>query len=85
MADEGAIERDDAAVDRLGRIAIIFIAVVMLIMPLWILAFVQDQSRRLAVITVLLLGLVMVLTWATLAKPYEILAATAGYVHIHDT
>ena len=28
MADEGAIEWDDAAVDRLGRIAIIFIAVV---------------------------------------------------------
>lgn len=82
---EAGVDWDDTAMDRLGKIGVVIVCIVMLVLPLWILAVVKEQFRRLAIITVFLLGLVTVLTWATLAKPYEVLAATAGYVDSHGT
>lgn len=52
--------------------------IVMLIVPLWILAFVHEQTRRLGIITAFVMAFLMLMSFATLAKPFESLAATAA-------
>ncbi|KAI1761327.1 hypothetical protein GGR53DRAFT_506153 [Hypoxylon sp. FL1150] len=78
-ADEHTVEWDDDAVGRLAKMAIFLTALLMLVLPLWILALVSNRLWKLAIITLFLLCFVSVLTWATLARPFDILAATAGY------
>lgn len=77
-ADEHTIEWDDDAVSRLANTGVFLVTLVMLIVPLWILALVTSQLWRLGIITLFLLCFVSVLTWATLARPFEVLAAAAG-------
>ncbi|RYP01377.1 hypothetical protein DL766_004452 [Monosporascus sp. MC13-8B] len=68
----------DEPVDLLASIALFVVALVMLIAPLWILAMVEEMVSRLLVITAFVFVLLGVLSWATLARPFEVLAATAG-------
>lgn len=68
----------DEPVDAFASVSIFIVAFAMLILPLWILFTVDDMFKRLGVITVFITVLLGVLTSATLAKPFEILAATAG-------
>ncbi|RYP90704.1 hypothetical protein DL770_003169 [Monosporascus sp. CRB-9-2] len=70
----------DEPVDLLASIALFVVASVMLIAPLWILAMVEDMVSRLVVITAFVFVLLGVLSWATLARPFEVLAAAAGSV-----
>ncbi|RYP67158.1 hypothetical protein DL771_007386 [Monosporascus sp. 5C6A] len=69
---------EDEPIDLLASIALFVVASVMLIAPLWILAMVEDMVSRLVVITAFVFVLLGVLNWATLARPFEILVATAG-------
>ncbi|KAK8044179.1 hypothetical protein PG993_004203 [Apiospora rasikravindrae] len=69
----------DEPVDAIASVSIFVVGMGMLIAPLWILAVTHDMFRRLGVITAFIAVLLGVLTSATLAKPFEILAATAGY------
>lgn len=68
----------DEPVDALAAVSLFTIAVIMLIVPLWVLAAVSGTFRRLAVITAFLVAFLGVLTWGTTSRPFEILAATAG-------
>jgi hypothetical protein len=68
----------DEPVDVLASCAVFVTVLSMLIAPLWILAFVEDVTKKLAVITAFTIVLVGILTAATLAKPFETLAVTAG-------
>ena len=72
------VQGSDEHVDILAAVIVFIVAVVMLIVPLWVLAIVQDMFRKLAVITVFLTVFLAVLTWGTFSRPFEILAATAG-------
>lgn len=55
-----------------------FLGVVMLITPLWILAFVTDTVSRLSIITAFLLVFWALLALTTVAKSFESLGAAAA-------
>lgn len=77
--DPSTVYGSDEPVDAIASGGVFIVGAIMLIIPLWILAIVEDMFRRLAIITAFIALLLMVLTSATLAKPFEILATTAGY------
>lgn len=72
------VHGSDEPVDAMAAVSIFAVGIVLLIAPLWILANTHDMNKRLGVITTFIAVLLAVLTSATLAKPFEILAATAG-------
>ncbi|KAK7954530.1 hypothetical protein PG988_015224 [Apiospora saccharicola] len=76
---DSTIYGQDEQIDAVVAIALFLTATVMLITPLWILAVTQSMFARLGIITCFNVLLLAVLTSATLAKPFEILAVAAGY------
>ncbi|KAK0646738.1 hypothetical protein B0T16DRAFT_493658 [Cercophora newfieldiana] len=68
----------DDQVDSFASVIIFISATTMLIAPLWILTVVNTLHQKLATITTFLVVFLAILTWGTLSKPFEILAATAG-------
>lgn len=78
VALQRTLHGSDKQVDSLASVIIIVSAAVMLIAPLWILAVLESLHQKLAVITTFLVVFLAILTWGTLSKPFEILAATAG-------
>ncbi|KAI6080504.1 hypothetical protein F4821DRAFT_251384 [Hypoxylon rubiginosum] len=69
----------DQAVDVFESVAVFVAALLMLIAPLWILQALEEVYPKLAVITGFVMGFLLFLSLATLGRPFEILAATAGY------
>lgn len=69
---------DDSAVDTSASIAIFVMVVIMLITPLWILQKLQEMQSKLVVITIFIILCQAFLTAATMGRPFERLAATAG-------
>jgi hypothetical protein len=72
------VRGDDRQVDMGATISIFATATVMLIAPLWILAALSTIVQKLAVITTFSIVFLAVMNWGSLARPFEILAATAG-------
>lgn len=71
----------EGAADTLASVLIFLAASAMLVAPLWILAMVvEDPFDRLATVTGFLVLFLAMFTWGTMARPFEILAATAGSV-----
>ncbi|KAI1452546.1 hypothetical protein F4805DRAFT_447137 [Annulohypoxylon moriforme] len=68
----------DQAIDAFGSLAVLIIALLMLIAPLWILQALDDVYSKLAVITFFIVICVFFLSLGTFGKPFETLAATAG-------
>ena len=64
--------------DRFVTAVIVSIGTIMLIAPMWILQALGSQQQKLWVITLFLLSFVMMISYATVARPFEILAATAA-------
>jgi hypothetical protein len=73
----------DQPIDSLAAVGVFLVAFVALVIPLWVLAIVEDTFKRLGIITAFVTVLLGVLTSATLARPFEILAVTSGYVMDH--
>ncbi|KAI1109535.1 hypothetical protein F5Y14DRAFT_431991 [Nemania sp. NC0429] len=69
----------DQAMDILESVVINSGACVMLIAPLWILETLNSLQHKLIVITIFVILCLGFLSLATLARPFEKLAATAGY------
>lgn len=76
--DETNVYGRDEPVDAMAAVTIFAVGIILLIAPLWILANTHDMNTRLGIITAFIAVLLGVLTSGTLAKPFEILAATAG-------
>jgi hypothetical protein len=72
------VQGKDEHIDALATAAIFLAAAMMLIAPLWILAGIGETYQKLTVITIFLIVFLSVLNWGTVARPFEILAATAG-------
>lgn len=68
----------DAAVDRTASVAVFLTATAMLTMPLWILQNLQEFQWKLAVITLFVILCFAFLSIATLGRPFERLASSAG-------
>jgi hypothetical protein len=67
-------------IDTIIAFFIFLVATPMLVVLLWALAIVTGMFRKLGIITICLFLFLGVLNWGTLSRPFEILAATAGYV-----
>jgi hypothetical protein len=57
---------------------LIILGIFLLLGPMWILQFMRNNNRRLGVITGFILLFTSLLASATVAKPFEVLAATAA-------
>ncbi|KAI3337187.1 hypothetical protein HD806DRAFT_542893 [Xylariaceae sp. AK1471] len=80
IRDRGAIYTgSDEAIDIFGSVAVFVAASAMLIAPLWILQSLDTPQSRLMVITIFAVVCLAFLSVATLGRPFERLAATAGY------
>jgi hypothetical protein len=73
------VQGDDTMVDHVAHIAIFFIVLTMIIVPLWVLVIVDGIFGKLGIITEFTLILLIFLSYGTLARPFETLASTAGY------
>lgn len=69
----------DSLVDKLVTFITIFLGLGMLIGPLWWLQNLSNNENRLGVITGFLFIFTAILSILTVAKPFEVLAATAAY------
>ena len=70
----------DEKIDRFVATVIMISGLIMLVAPLWILAFLQGLSQRLGVISAFIILFVALLSSTTVAKTFESLAAAAAYV-----
>ncbi|KAF4628645.1 hypothetical protein G7Y89_g9509 [Cudoniella acicularis] len=69
----------DKRIDRFITVVIVGIGTVMLVAPMWILQAIPNNSYKLAVITTFIVTFLGMVSYATAAKPFETLAATAAY------
>ncbi|KAK4447108.1 hypothetical protein QBC34DRAFT_427655 [Podospora aff. communis PSN243] len=76
---QGTLQGSDDQLDFVTSVIIFVSATAMLIAPLWILTTVHTLQEKLAVITAFLVAFLAILTWGTISRAFEILAATAGY------
>jgi hypothetical protein len=68
----------DEKIERFAGLVIVVLGVVMLVGPLWALEFVHGPVNRLGLITVFIVLFITLVSLATVAKPFESLAATAA-------
>ncbi|KAL5334669.1 hypothetical protein BJX70DRAFT_350980 [Aspergillus crustosus] len=69
----------DKRIDRFVTLTTIATGLIMIIAPIWILAYTDPAACKLAVITVFIFLFLTLVSLGTNAKPYESLAATAAY------
>ncbi|GAB1311867.1 hypothetical protein MFIFM68171_02077 [Madurella fahalii] len=77
-----SVQISDRTADRIADLLLFLSTLAVLVVPLWILAGIQLLGIKLVVITAFLVGLLSVLIWGTPVKPFEVLAATAGYAAV---
>lgn len=70
---------DDGPLNAFASTSVFVAAITMLIAPLWILTKTEIMDQKLGIITAFLMLFLGVLNWGTVSRPFEILAATAGY------
>lgn len=75
----------DEKIDRFIATFIMTLGLIMLIAPLWILAFPGGLIQRLGVISAFIVLFVALVSVTTVAKPFESLAAAAAYVDSYFT
>jgi hypothetical protein len=80
IADEDAVYTSETRFRVFLSIVNTIIGLTMLVVPLWILAYVNNKAKRLAIITTCVVFFLCVLNFTMVAKPSEALAATAAYV-----
>ncbi|KAK0514330.1 hypothetical protein JMJ35_002947 [Cladonia borealis] len=80
--DEDVHYISDAKIDHLVTVFIMSIGLIMLIAPLWILTYLGGLARRLAISSTFIVLFVVLISWTTVAKPFESLAAAAAYAAV---
>ena len=68
----------DQRIDFFVSLVITVLGLMMLIAPLWLLAFITDKVHRLEIITSFLMAFLCLISFATIARPFESLGATAA-------
>ncbi|KAF3388127.1 hypothetical protein DPV78_012114 [Talaromyces pinophilus] len=69
----------DKKIDDFVTFTTVFTGLVMLIAPIWILAYTHPVAAKLAIITAFILFFLALVSFGTNSKPFESLAATAAY------
>ena len=70
---------DNEILERLTTAMIILVGLVMLLAPMWWLENVSSSRKRLGVITGFICVFMVMMTTATINRPFEVVAATAAY------
>jgi hypothetical protein len=70
----------DRRIDACIGVTVTIMGMLMLIVPLWVLAVTEGMMQRLGVITGFVVLFLCLVAFATVAKPFEALAAAAAYV-----
>ena len=78
VKDKDVHYSSNTRIDRFVTIFIMSIGLIMLIAPLWILTYLEGLARRLAVISAFVVLFTVLISWTTIAKPFESLAAAAA-------
>jgi hypothetical protein len=68
--------------DGLTTTSIIFMGLVMLLAPMWWLEFVSGSESRLKIITGFICVFIVVMSTATIHRPFEVVASTAAYAAV---
>jgi ABC-type dipeptide/oligopeptide/nickel transport system permease subunit len=68
----------DNRIERFVTVVVLLAGLIMLIAPLWILNAVQGTQQKLGVITMFIVVFLGMVSWATGARIFESLAATAA-------
>ena len=71
-------DSSDKRIDRFVTVLIVGIGTVMLLVPMWILQALDKNNHKLGVITAFVVVFLGLVSYATVAKPFETLAATAA-------
>lgn len=79
LHDEHVIYVSDKKIERFVTAVIVMLGMIMLIAPMWILQALDGRTLpKLGTITAFIVTFLMLVSYATLAKPFETLAATAA-------
>lgn len=78
VSSETTLYHSSKALDAFVTFMIIALGLLLLLGPMWSLQFIQDDVRRLGLITGAVLLFTAILASTTIAKPFEVLAATAA-------
>ncbi|KAF2470794.1 uncharacterized protein BDR25DRAFT_369291 [Lindgomyces ingoldianus] len=78
IQDENIHYTSDQRIDFFVGMINTTLGLIMLIVPLWLLAFVGKTVNRLAIITAFLVCFLSLVTFTTIARPFESLGATAA-------
>ena len=68
----------DKAINKFITILIVSVGMIMLITPLWVLQTLQDSRQKLGAITAFVVAFLGMVSYATTARPFETLGATAA-------
>lgn len=68
----------DKRIDRFITVVIVVVGMMMLIAPMWILQSLADQTQKLGTITAFIVVFLGLISYTSVAKPFEALAATAA-------
>jgi hypothetical protein len=72
----------DKRIDRFITFLVVGVGMIMLIAPMWILYGLQSNLQKLGTITGFIVLFLVLVVSATVAKPFEALAATAAYIFL---
>lgn len=68
----------DRRIDGFFTCVVIGLGMAMLIAPMWILDFLRTSVEKLATITVFMVAFLVIVSYVSSAKPFEVLGATAA-------
>jgi uncharacterized membrane protein len=68
--------------DGLTTASIIFMGLVMLLAPMWWLEYVSESENRLKIITGFICVFIVIMSTATIHRPFEVVASTAAYAAV---
>lgn len=68
----------DEKIDFVTTIVMLLVGMIMLLVPIWTLAVITTPFAKLGVITTFIVLFLLVVSYATIARPWETLAATAA-------
>jgi hypothetical protein len=72
----------DVKFEKLTNRTIIAGGLAMLLVPLWLLEYYSGSKVRLGIITAFVVAFMLVMTTATINRPFEVVASTAAYAAV---
>lgn len=77
-----SIYSSNARFEKLTNRSIILGGLVMLLTPLWLLEYCSGSRTRLGIITAFVVAFMMIMSTATINRPFEVVASSAAYAAV---